>query len=115
MPDVDSARDGERERRIAEIRRAFWRSNVLTVVVLLCVWAAVGPGCGVLFADVLNEHRFLGFRLGFWFAQQGSIVVFVMLILGYAVRMTVLDRRMHDAIAAIERELGVGRSAEDPR
>ncbi|MGE0143709.1 MAG: DUF4212 domain-containing protein [Planctomycetota bacterium] len=113
MLDVDPARDGTHERRIAEIRRAFWRSNLRTVALLLIVWAAVGPGCGVLFADVLNEHRFLGFRLGFWFAQQGSIVVFVLLILIYALRMTALDRRMHDAIAAVDRDRRDERRGED--
>lgn len=111
MPESDPVR----QRQIAEIRHIFWRSNIRTVVLLLCVWAAVGPGCGVLFADVLNEHRFLGFRLGFWFAQQGSILVFVLLILIYALRMTVLDRRMHEAIAALDRAHRGEDAGKDPR
>ena len=61
--------------------------------VLLSVWAAVGLGCGILFADALNAYRLGGIPLGFWFAQQGSIAVFVVLVLVYAVVMNAMDRR----------------------
>ena len=61
---------------------------------LLIVWAIVGLGCGVLLADVLNQLTFLGFPLGFWFAQQGAIITFVVLILIYALTMARLDRRL---------------------
>ena len=71
----------------------YWRANGVLTAVLLTVWAVVGLGCGVLFADRLNEFRIGGFPLGFWFAQQGSIIVFVLLILIYALCMNRLDRR----------------------
>ncbi len=61
--------------------------------VLLAIWAIVGLGCGVLFADTLSGLRIGGFPLGFWFAQQGSILVFVVLILVYAVVLNRLDAR----------------------
>ena len=77
---------------LAEAGRRHWRRNVVFSVVLLFVWAAVGLGCGVLFADALDEYSLGGFPLGFWFAQQGSILVFVVLILVYALGMAVLDR-----------------------
>lgn len=79
-------------RVVAAIDR-YWRRNVALMVVLLVIWAAVGLGCGVILADWLNQFRVAGLPLGFWFAQQGSIVVFVLLILVYAVVMNRLDRK----------------------
>ena len=75
----------------------YWRTNVLVMMVLLLIWAAVGLGCGVLFADTLNQYNLPGngYPLGFWFAQQGSIIVFVLLILVYCVFMNKLDKRHH--------------------
>ena len=85
-PDLDDP-------RVREAIDRFWRANVRTVVGLLAIWGFVGLGCGVLWADWLNQFHVGGFPLGFWFAQQGSIVVFVAIVLAYAVRMTLLDRR----------------------
>jgi putative solute:sodium symporter small subunit len=69
------------EDRIAEAMRRYWRRNVLVMASLLAIWAVAGLGCGVLFAEELNRLHWGGFPLGFWFAQQGSILVFVALIL----------------------------------
>jgi putative solute:sodium symporter small subunit len=73
----------------------YWRSNVKWTVALLAVWAVVGLGCGILAADILNGVRLpgTGYPLGFWFAQQGSIIVFVALILVYCIVMNRLDAR----------------------
>ncbi len=62
---------------------------------LLFIWAAVSFGAGILFADKLDKvHLFgSGYPLGFWFAQQGAIIVFVLLILVYALAMNALDRK----------------------
>ena len=78
-------------------RRAYWKANVRTVIALLCVWAFVSFGCSILFVDALNKIRIpnTGFKLGFWFAQQGSIYVFVILIFVYVRRMNRLDKE-HD-------------------
>ena len=75
-------------------RASYWRRNLRTVLVLLAVWFAVSYGCGVLFVDELNRFRLpgTGLKLGFWFAQQGSIYVFVLLIFVYVFLMTRLDR-----------------------
>lgn len=75
-------------------RSAYWRANVRTVAVLLSIWFLVSYGCGILFVDALNQIRIpgTGFKLGFWFAQQGSIYVFVVLIFVYVWRMNRLDR-----------------------
>lgn len=76
----------------------YWRANTVFMSVLLTVWAVAGLGCGVLFADSLNDASIGGFPLGFWFAQQGSIIVFVLLILVYAIGMNRLDRRYRDEV-----------------
>ncbi|MGE0484422.1 MAG: DUF4212 domain-containing protein [Gammaproteobacteria bacterium] len=72
---------------------AYWRANLKVLAVLLGVWGVVSFGCGILFVDVLNDYRLFGFKLGFWFAQQGAIYVFVILIFVYAAVMRRLDRR----------------------
>ena len=77
----------------------YWRRNLHITALLLIIWAIVGLGCGVLFADYLNQFKIGGFPLGFWFAQQGSILIFVLIILAYALAMNRLDaryRRDHD-------------------
>ncbi len=79
----------------------YWKKNVKIMVVLLAIWAFAGLGCGVLFADVLNEYSLGGFPLGFWFAQQGSIATFVVLILVYAILLNRLDREHHRELEKI--------------
>ena len=71
---------------------AYWKANVRLVLWLLAVWFAVSYGAGILLADWLDQFRLFGFKLGFWFAQQGSIYVFVALIFVYVWRMNQLDR-----------------------
>ena len=73
--------------------RAYWRANLRLLLGLLLVWFLVSFGFGILLVDVLNQFRIpgTGFPLGFWFAQQGSIYVFVALIFVYVWRMNRLD------------------------
>lgn len=73
-------------------RRAYWRRNLRYLAVLLTLWFAVSFGAGVLFVDQLDRVRIGGFKLGFWFAQQGSIFTFVALIFVYVRLMNRLDR-----------------------
>ena len=79
------------------MHQAYWKKNVHYVIVLLSVWFVVSYGFGILLADSLNRIRIpgTGFKLGFWFAQQGSIYVFVVLIFVYVWLMNRLDRE-HD-------------------
>ncbi|WP_029897472.1 DUF4212 domain-containing protein [Desulfohalovibrio reitneri] len=70
----------------------YWRRNVRLMVVLLSIWALVSYVFGILLVEQLNAVRIGGFPLGFWFAQQGSIFTFVILILVYVLRMRKLDR-----------------------
>lgn len=74
-------------------RVGYWKANVRLIAALLCVWAAVSYGCSIFFIEQLNAFTIGGLPLGFWFAQQGSMYVFVVLILIYAVRMDRLDRK----------------------
>jgi putative solute:sodium symporter small subunit len=73
-------------------RRQYWHHNLRYLVGLLTVWFLVSFGCGILFVDQLDRIRLGGFKLGFWFAQQGSIFVFCLLILVYVRLMNRLDR-----------------------
>ena len=73
--------------------KAYWRENIRYVLLLLSIWFLVSYGCGVLFADALNTIRIGGAKLGFWFAQQGSIYVFVLLIFVYVRLMNRLDQK----------------------
>ena len=76
-------------------KSSHWGDNLRLVTVCLVVWFVVSFGCGILFVDVLNRFSIGGFELGFWFAQQGSIVVFLLVIVAYVVGMGRIDRK-HD-------------------
>lgn len=73
--------------------KAYWRENIKYLFILLAIWFLVSYGAGILFKDTLNEIRLGGFKLGFWFAQQGSIYVFVILIFVYVRLMNKLDKK----------------------
>jgi len=73
-------------------RGEYWRKNISIITWCLVIWALVSLGAGVLFAPMLNGIQFGGYPLGFWFAQQGSIYIFIILIFYYAWRMNRLDR-----------------------
>lgn len=75
--------------------QAYWRKNLKYLAVLLSIWFLVSYGFGILLVDELDQIRIGGFKLGFWFAQQGSIYVFVMLIFIYVSLMNKLDRKYH--------------------
>ena len=73
-------------------KRTYWQDNLRLVALCLMIWFVVSFGFGILLIDVLNRIQIGGFRLGFWFAQQGSIYVFVALIFFYARRISAIDR-----------------------
>jgi putative solute:sodium symporter small subunit len=73
--------------------RQYWRTNITYVGVLLAIWFVVSYVFGILLVEPLNAIEFAGFQLGFWFAQQGSIYVFVIEIFVYVWLMNRLDRR----------------------
>ncbi len=69
----------------------YWKTNLKYLGVLLSIWFLVSFGFGILFVDFMNQFQIGGFKLGFWFAQQGSIYVFVLLIFIYVFLMNRLD------------------------
>ncbi len=71
----------------------YWSENVRLVLGLLSIWFLGSIGAGIVFVDVLNRVQVGGFKLGFWFAQQGSILLFVILIFIYVWRMGVIEKR----------------------
>ncbi|MGK7391259.1 MAG: DUF4212 domain-containing protein [Candidatus Cyclobacteriaceae bacterium M2_1C_046] len=73
--------------------KKYWKRNIRYVIILLSIWALVSFGFGVFFKDYLDNIRIGGFKLGFWFAQQGSIYVFVILIFIYVRLMNRLDKK----------------------
>ena len=74
-------------------KEAYWKAVLTLIAQVLAVWFFVSFGCGILFADALNSISLGGYPLGFWFAQQGSMYVFVVLIFVYAKLMGNLDEK----------------------
>jgi putative solute:sodium symporter small subunit len=73
----------------------YWRANLKLIGFCLTIWFVVSFGCGILFVDFLNQFRIAGFKLGFWFAQQGSIYSFLILIIFYIWQMNKLDKKFN--------------------
>ncbi|TKD66275.1 DUF4212 domain-containing protein [Flavobacterium sp. ASW18X] len=76
-----------------ELRKKYWKQNLVYLAVLLAIWFLVSYGCGILWVAQLNTIRLGGFKLGFWFAQQGAVYVFVLLIFVYVALMNRLDKK----------------------
>jgi putative solute:sodium symporter small subunit len=72
---------------------AYWKENIKYLFILLTIWFIVSYGAGILFKDALDNIKIAGFKLGFWFAQQGSMYVFVILIFVYVRIMNKLDKK----------------------
>jgi putative solute:sodium symporter small subunit len=70
----------------------YWKKNLKLVATLLTIWFVVSYGFGIILVEVLNNIQIGGYKLGFWFAQQGSMYVFVVLIFVYAGKMNALDK-----------------------
>jgi len=73
--------------------QAYWRATLSLLTKVLIIWALVSYGAGILFADSLNGIMLAGYPLGFWFAQNGAIYVFIILIFWYGKKMNEIDRK----------------------
>ena len=73
--------------------KEYWMANIRLVIICIAIWFVVSFGFSILLVEPLNGIRLGGYKLGFWFAQQGSIYTFVALIFFYAWRMNILDRK----------------------
>ena len=76
-----------------ENRAAYWKANLRLLSILLVIWFVVSYGFGILLVDTFNTVSIGGYKLGFWFAQQGSMYIFILLIFFYAWRMKALDQK----------------------
>tara|TARA_B100000378_G_C17972658_1_gene387666 strand:+ start:343 stop:603 length:261 start_codon:yes stop_codon:yes gene_type:complete len=76
-------------------KNLYWKLNLTIVGSLLAIWFMVSFGAGILFSENLDKFEIAGFKLGFWFAQQGSIIIFVFLIVLYCFLMNKLDKRFN--------------------
>jgi len=74
----------------------YWKSNLKIVFSLLVVWFVASFGFGIIFSNDLDQIRMGGFKLGFWFAQQGSIYIFVLIIFAYVWLMKRLDKKLSE-------------------
>ena len=74
------------------MKNTYWQKNIRYISILLSLWFIVSFGCGILFVEQLNTIQIGGFKLGFWFAQQGSIYGFVAIIFTYIYLMNKLDK-----------------------
>ena len=72
---------------------SYWKSNLKIVSSLLIIWFLSSFGAGIIFSDTLDKIKIGGFQLGFWFAQQGSILIFVLIIVIYCFLMNRLDKK----------------------
>ncbi|MCX2681513.1 DUF4212 domain-containing protein [Galbibacter sp. EGI 63066] len=72
---------------------AYWKENLRYLLICLSIWFLVSYGAGILFKDVLDNIKFIGFPLGFWFAHQGAIYVFIILVFVYVRLMNKLDKK----------------------
>ncbi|CAI8428482.1 MAG: Uncharacterised protein [Flavobacterium sp. SCGC AAA160-P02] len=86
--------------------KTYWRTNLKYLFILLLIWFLVSFGAGILFRETLDTVKIGGFKLGFWFAQQGSIYVFVILIFVYIRLMNTLDKKYgFDDDESVKKEL----------
>lgn len=76
-----------------QLKKAYWKENLKYLTILLSIWFLASYGAGILFKEALDSIKIGGFKLGFWFAQQGSIYVFVILIFVYVRIMNRLDKK----------------------
>ena len=77
------------------MKNTYWKKNIRYITILLSLWFIVSFGCGILFVEQLNTIQIGGFKLGFWFAQQGSIYGFVAIIFTYIYLMNKLDKKQN--------------------
>ncbi|MDA9106867.1 DUF4212 domain-containing protein [Flavobacteriaceae bacterium] len=78
-----------------KLAEEYWKKNIKYLIILLSIWFTVSFGFGIILIEELNQFKIGGFKLGFWFAQQGSIYVFVALILVYILLMNRLDKKFN--------------------
>ena len=90
---ADPPAAAEPSNETSEAEGAYWRENLRLLFSLMAIWFAVSFGAGILFRDFLDQFSLGGYPLGFWFAQQGAIYIFIALICFYVIRMKQIERK----------------------
>jgi putative solute:sodium symporter small subunit len=93
--DQDIPQDESPDGETSANEGAYWRENVRLLITLMAIWFVSSFGAGILFRDFLDQFIIGGYPLGFWFAQQGSIYIFIVLIFYYVIKMKKIERK-HD-------------------
>lgn len=107
---TDSTDSDSIENSQSNLQKLYWQANLKLLLKLLTVWFSVSFGCGIILADWLDQFSIAGFKLGFWFSQQGAIYIFVVLIFVYAKQMKALDRQF-----GLEDRNDAAQRHEDPK
>lgn len=89
----DSPEASEKDGVTSDNEKAYWSQNIRLLWTLMSIWFAVSFGAGILFRDFLDQFAVGGYPLGFWFAQQGAIYFFILLIIFYSARMKQIERQ----------------------
>ena len=76
--------------------RDYWKANLKLLTILLIIWFLISFGFGIILSDFLDQFSLGGFKLGFWFAQQGSIYGFVLLIFAYVIGMSRIEKKVQE-------------------
>ena len=77
--------------------KEYWKANIRLLIILLSIWFMIWFGFGIILSDFLDKFSIGGFKLGFWFAQQGSIYGFVILIFVYVFAMNRIEKKLKDS------------------
>lgn len=94
-----------------EARSRYWKKTITWVLALIALWFLVSLGCGVLWVDQLDQYIFpgTGMKLGFWFAQQGSILIFLAILATFVIVMNRLDKELAEAISETRKTKEAGK------
>lgn len=93
MASEDNAEDQAQAEQLEQNKKAYWSANIKLLSILMAIWFIISFGAGIIFRPFLDQFMLGGYPLGFWFAQQGSIYGFILLILVYIIRMRKIERQ----------------------
>ena len=93
MASEDNAENNAQAEQQEQNKKAYWSANIKLLSILMVIWFIISFGAGIIFRPFLDQYMLGGYPLGFWFAQQGAIYGFILLILVYIIRMRKIERQ----------------------